>query len=390
MTKKQNLLIISLLVTTGLFIYLTVHHYAIKLGLGGDSFCSVSATMNCDAAALSSYAELFNIPVSILGGVFTLFLLGFVANAGLGWIQNSVYLKNSVRAMLVFAALVSFVMGFISLVYVKVICPVCVATYVFSIINLALGWNAFNTDSREKFDIFNYFTTYRSHLIAFILIPVFSWVAAGMIQENYGLNELKKMVPEKVAQWRGGFEHQLDYSLGISNKGTSTKVVIVEYADFKCPHCRDASKTFQTFLKANPDVHVIMKPYPLDGICNFEEKMPKGDGSRCILAGYAMCAEKLSQKGWEVQEWLFSKQDEFIAATDLKPFLSDFSKQFGLDAVAIGACAESSETYDLLKKITAEGSKAQVSGTPTVYLNRKKLPYGNILEVLKTAVNEVK
>ncbi|MBC7464727.1 MAG: hypothetical protein H7256_01940, partial [Bdellovibrio sp.] len=46
--------------------------------------------------------------------------------------------------------------------------------------------------------------------------------------------------------------------------------------------------------------------------------------------------------------------------------------------------------YAQIKQMSAEGEAAGVEGTPTVYLNRKKLPYGNILEILKTAVNEVK
>lgn len=387
MTKKQNLLIISLLVTIGLFVYLTVHHYATKLGLAGDSICSISATINCDAAAQSSYSELWGMPVSILGGMLHLILLGFVLAAKLDWMENSVYLKVSTRALLVLAALASVIMAIISFAVIKVICPFCTATYVFSIINLLLGWNAFEVSARPRFEIAQYFGNYRSHLISFALIPVFAWVASTMVQDNYGLNELKKIVPEKISQWRNAPAQDIDYATGISNKGTSS-AIIVEYADFKCPHCRDAAKTMSAFLKANPTAHIILKPYPLDGVCNFEEKMPKGDGSRCVLAGYALCAEKISQKGWDVQEWLFARQDEFISKTDVSSYLADFSKEFGLDPAAIGACASSAETYELLKKMTAEGSRAQVQGTPTVYLNKKKLPYGNILEVLKTAFKE--
>ncbi len=389
MTKKQNILILSLLVTIGLFIYLTIHHYAVKLGISADSICSVSATINCDAAAQSSFSELFGIPISIFGVMFHLILLGFVVSARLDWMENSIYLKNSARMLLVLAAAASVIMAIISFTVIKVVCPFCAATYVFSIINLVLGWNCFEVNSRPKFEIAQYFGNYRSHLISFALIPIFAWVASAMVQENYGLNEIKKMVPEKIAQWRNAPQQEIDYSLGISNKGTSA-AVIVEYADFKCPHCRDAAKTMTAFHKANPNAHIILKPYPLDGLCNFEEKMPKGDGSRCVLAGYAICAEKLSQKGWEVQEWLFTRQDEYISKTDVSSYLAEFSKEFALDQAAISTCASSTETFDLLKRITAEGSKAQVQGTPTVYLNKKKLPYGNILEVLKTAYNEVK
>ncbi len=389
MTKKHKLLVLSLLVTIGLFIYLTVHHYAIKLGLGGNALCSLSQTVNCDAAALSSYSEVLGMPVAILGAVFHLILLGFVLFAGLGWIERSPYLRTSIRGMLILSAGVSVVMAFISFAFIKVICPFCVATYVFSLINLALGWKLYPAE-KEKVNYANYLTSYRSHLLSFALVPIFAWVASGMIQENYGLNELKKIVPEKIAQWQSGTTYQLDPEMGISNRVPAGKTTLIEFADFKCSHCRDASKTFDTFLKANPDVRMVLKPFPLDGTCNSNDKMGKGDGSRCELAAWALCADKVSQKGWETQKWIFSKFDEFNPIADLKPRLPELIKEFSLDEVGMNACVDSAETYALMRKITEEGSLAQVSGTPTVYLNSKKLGYGHILEVLKTAVNSIK
>ena len=53
MTKKQNLLLISTAISLGLFVYLAIHHYALKLGIGGNTLCSISETINCDAAATS-------------------------------------------------------------------------------------------------------------------------------------------------------------------------------------------------------------------------------------------------------------------------------------------------------------------------------------------------
>ncbi|MBC7742966.1 MAG: thioredoxin domain-containing protein [Bdellovibrionaceae bacterium] len=389
MTKKQNLLILSLLATIGVFIYLTVHHYAIKLGLSENSICSISQTFNCDAAALSSYSETLGIPVAVFGAVFNLIILCFVLGARLGWVDQSVYLKNSIRALLMTGAAVSVIMGLISLISVRVICPFCLASYVLSFINLALGWNLY-AGQREHFEASQYVGPYKSHLIAMALIPLMAWVIAGMIQQNYGLDELKKIVPEKIAIWRSNPEKSIDYTNGISNHVTSEKAVVVEYADFKCPHCRDAAKAFSTFSKANPTVQMIFKAYPLDGICNANEKMPKGDGSRCVLAAYAICAEKIAQKGWEVQKWIFSRQDEFMRVTDFKPYLPDLQKEFGIDPATLLTCADAAETYAQIKQMSAEGEAAGVEGTPTVYLNRKKLPYGNILEILKTAVNEVK
>ncbi len=388
MTKKLNLLLLSVFITIGLFIYLAIHHYAIKLGIGGNSICSVSETINCDAAATSQYAEVFGIPVALLGGFYHIFLFGLLLFYKFNWVDESIYLKNTLRSMLVVSTAISVVMGLISFFVIKVICPFCFGTYVFSFINLFLGWNLMSVMDRD-FSIAPYFSTYKSHLILLAFIPVTSWIVSGMVQENYGLSEINKLVPEKIAQWKNSQTFQFDPQIGLRNEVTSEKIVLVEFADFKCPHCRAASQTIDTFLKGHPNVQFLFKPFPLDGTCNASSEMSKGDGSRCVLAAWALCAEQIAKKGWPVQHWLFEKQEEISAVRDLSTLLPEIEKKFQIKPTELSACADSSATYDTLKKSSAEGEKAKVSGTPTIYLNGKKLGYGHILQVLTAAVAEL-
>lgn len=388
MTKKQNLLIISTLISIGLFVYLIVHHYAIKLGIGGNALCSISETINCDAAATSRFAEVFQIPIALLGAVFQLVLLGVLAFHRLHWIEESVYLKRIIQFMLVLAATTSVIMAVISFTLVKVVCPFCFGTYVFSFIGLFLGWNLFATDTKS-FSFTAYFGEYKSYLILLALIPASSWIVSGMILENYGLAELNRIVPEKIAQWKNSPTYTFDPGIGLNNKITSDKIVLVEFADFKCPHCKNAAKTIETFLKGRNDVQFIFKPFPLDGTCNSNTEMHKGDGTRCTLAAWALCAEQIAQKGWDVHHWIYEKQEEISAVSDLNTLLPEIERQFQVKATDLKACADSSATYELLKKSSEEGNKAQVSGTPTIYLNGKKLNYGHVFQVLSGAVNEV-
>ena len=115
----------------------------------------------------------------------------------------------------------------------------------------------------------------------------------------FELNEILKMVPEKVAQWRNSQSYNFDAEIGLAmNKSSSAKATLVEFADFKCPHCKVASQTLDRFTTNNPQVHFIYKPFPLDGTCNTSSQIPKGDGSRCTLAAWTLCSEKLFKKGW--------------------------------------------------------------------------------------------
>ncbi len=386
MNKKLNALLLTLLITIGLFIYLTMHHYAVKLGLSGNSLCSINEKLNCDAAATSSFSEFLGIPVAILGAAFHFILFGFILFLKFDWLEKGPYSLATLRFLLLLAAVTSIVMGFISAVYIKVYCPFCIATYLFSFINLALGWNLFV--STDKINAANYFTAYRSHLVLLLAIPALAWVVNGMLQENYGLAEMKKLIPEKIMQWKASPEYAFNPAEGLIKKGSESKITLVEFADFKCPHCKNAATTIDSFLKGNPKVTFIFKPFPLDGSCN--KAIPtKGDGSRCTLAAWTLCAEKNEQRGWDVHRWIFEKQEQLSQVVDLKPYLVELEKDLKINGAQLATCSDSSETYDLMYRLAEEGNKAQVSGTPTIYMNGKKLPYGHFLDILKTATLDI-
>ncbi|OFZ32025.1 MAG: hypothetical protein A2622_12395 [Bdellovibrionales bacterium RIFCSPHIGHO2_01_FULL_40_29] len=289
--------------------------------------------------------------------------------------------------MLAVGAVTSLVMGVISVFIINVGCPFCMGTYVFSFLNLFLGWNLFK--SQEKLNAQNYFSEYRSHLIFLVAIPILAWTFSAMIQQKFGLDEVKRLIPEKLMQWQSSPEQSFSLTDGLVRQGTESKIVLVEFADFKCSHCKTASKTIELFLQGNPQVTFIYKPWPLDGTCN--KTIPsKGDGSRCTLAAWALCAEKTQKRGWDVHHWIFSKQNELNEVSDLKPFLVELEQDLGIDTAAISQCADTSETYDIIARTSDEGARAQVQGTPTIYMNGKKLAYGQFLDVLKAAAAEIK
>ena len=387
MNKKTNFLLLSLLLSIGLFVYLIIHHYAVKMGLSGNSLCSVSETLNCDAAATSSFSELFGIPVAVLGGIFSFLLFSFVLFLKFDWVGRSIFALTTIRFMLVVAAGTSVIMAVISLLYIKVACPFCIGTYILSFLQLYLGWNLFKSD--DAIDLKQYVQDYKSHLIFLACIPILSWALTGMLKQSYGLDEVQKLIPEKLLQWKSSPEQTFNMADGLVRPGTDSKITIVEFADFKCSHCKTASHTIESFLKGNPQVTFIFKPFPLDGVCN--NAIPtKGDGTRCTLAAWTLCAEKTQKRGWAVYHWIFEKQQQLLAVTDLKPYLSELEKDLRIDTAALIQCSDSNETFDLIKRAADEGAKAKVQGTPTIYMNNRKLPYGQFLDVLKAAAATIK
>jgi uncharacterized membrane protein len=382
MLKKNNIFLVSLVITIGILCYLTAHHFSLKVGDSGSALCSISSSFNCDAASSSSYSELFGIPIAILGSLLNLFILGFALFYRFGWIEESAQLKFTFRSMLTATILSTLIYGLISLLVIKVICPFCLATYILSFINFFLGWNLISATG--SFSFTTYFSEYKSHLIALACVPFFAWSINGILRESYKLNDIAKQIPEKLAIWKNASVNNFDLNLGISNKVLDATHVIVEFADFKCPHCMHAAKTIETFLMGNKTVQYIYKPFPLDGICN-DAIQVRGDGSRCDLAAVALCGEIRFAKGIETIKWLFEHQIELYTVTDIKSNLEIFEKGLGFDKAQLLSCITAEETFQKIKQSAAEGVKAKVEGTPAIFMDGRILPGGQFLEILQAA-----
>lgn len=386
--RKVDLLIISLVITIGLFVYLTIHHFSLKLGLGGSSLCEISSKINCDATATSRFAELFHLPIALWGAVFHLIILSALIFYRLGWTLPTNYLRYFLRFCFLFAAAASLCMGLISSFVIQVFCPFCLASYLFTFINLALGWSLIHP--QIDFDFKAYFSEHKTFPILLALVPVLTWILTGMINENYGLAELQKRIPEVIRQWQTADSNDFDLTTGIQyGPPANGAATFVEFADFKCPHCRMASQSIASFLKGKRDIKFIYKTFPLDGNCNPAIEQ-KGDGSRCELAAWALCADQIAQKGWDAQHWIFQHQEDYLPKTDLSNDRKDFEKEFNLDSMVFEACVQSTATYEKIKKMAAEGDKAKVSGTPTIFFNGKKLQHGQFIDILNAALEEAK
>jgi protein-disulfide isomerase/uncharacterized membrane protein len=383
MKNKSNLLIASLLVTIGLFVYLTVHHYAVQLGMNGPGLCNVNATLNCDAAAVSSYAEIFKIPIAVLGLCFNFIMLAVVLFKTLGWSEESETQNGFIRTVFLFASVISLALGLISIFQIHVICPFCLGTYIFTFINTYLVWSVF---SPANFGVGMF--TRQGNIYIGITILVFAWFVSGAIQDNYGLNEMKKIAPEKVAIWQNSQNVYTFSDLGLVQNPES-KVTIVEFADFKCSHCKMASTSLHNYMQGHPEVKFVFKSFPLDGTCN-PQITQSGDGSRCKMATWALCAEQTAKKGWDVHKYYFDNQESLFSITDMKETNIALAKSLNLNYDDVEKCSEAVDTYETIKKMVAESKEAKVEGTPTIFLNGKKLEYGHFPQVLKAAIETIK
>lgn len=391
--KFLVLAILSTLVAVGVHTYLTQHYYALKFGAAeGSAFCNVNEVLNCDAVTASKFSSFLNIPVALWGVVTNLVLLYFLTITRLNLVQDRA--KTSHYALLISGVtlLASIVMGSISMT-MNNLCIFCIGAYVLSLISFAgafLGAENISLANLTE-DIKDTFSSQKWVLGFLIAIPALAFLGNTMYLESQGYSQIEKIAKEKVAYWQTSPQQNFDLSTGLSmQKGTIEPVMtIVEFADFRCPHCKHAAPSMHAFARSHQDVKFIFKPFPLDGTCN-EAIQGGGDGISCGLAAAVMCAEKIASKGWAAHDYFFDHQEEVIRTQNLEKNLQDVSQALGLPLENLSPCVKDPATQELIRKMAKEGSTAQIQGTPTIFVNGKLLNGGQLIPVLEAAYKTLK
>ena len=134
-------------------------------------------------------------------------------------------------------------------------------------------------------------------------------------------------------------------------------VTVVEFADFECPHCREAVKLIDAMLAAHPrQVRVVYKTYTLPFHARGEP------AARAALSAGAQ------GKFWEMEHLLFERQEHLEDAD-----LERYAQVLKLDVVRWKADLESSAVKDRVASDRKLGEQLKLKGTPTIYVNGREL-----------------
>lgn len=389
-----HILMLISLITMGVHLYLTTQHYQLKLGLAeSPAVCNVNATFNCDTVGVSRYATLFGIPMALLGLFTQIVFFIWLVSVRFHLSSSNERIKRFLFWFSLFVALVSVVMAYFSSFYLGTFCLFCIAAYVLSATQLFAAWRLQTEPLLPNLadDLSGFLKASRWVLVLALLIPVFAKVAHAVILDSYGFGKMEMIVQDSVAFWESSpaQNFKTDPSSGLSMGPENAKVTIVEFADFLCPHCKTASPTLEAFTQSHPDVRLIFKAFPLDGKCN-KTLQREGDGLRCKLTAAVLCAESLSQKGWDGHHYVFEKQETLARGIDFGTFMDEFSQKVGVERANLETCMNADATQEAIKSQAQEGGNAKISGTPTVFVNGRLLPRGQSLPVLEAAYEKVK
>ena len=153
------------------------------------------------------------------------------------------------------------------------------------------------------------------------------------------------------------------------SKGPAKAVVtIVEFSDLQCPHCKDAQSVIEKLLAAEPNSRFVFQNFPLP-MHNWANKG----------AAYADCVGRASNDAfWKFVQGTFDEQSN-ITESNADEKLTAIADGAGVKGADIATCATKPDTRARVEKSVALGQDVGVTGTPTVYINGRRI--GNVVGV---------
>ena len=161
-------------------------------------------------------------------------------------------------------------------------------------------------------------------------------------------------------------------------------VVLVEFSDFQCPHCKEEAKTIrQNLIQIYPkQVRLYFKDFPLTSIHPWAKAAAMA--GRCVFHNNA-------SSFWDYHDWIFAQQ-EAITPENLRDKVMEWAKgQKDIDSLQLGRCIDDKATEKEVEASTEEAVALQVDGTPTLFINGRRVAAGSDWNTLKRVIdNEIK
>jgi protein-disulfide isomerase len=159
---------------------------------------------------------------------------------------------------------------------------------------------------------------------------------------------------------------------GEEDSGT-TKLKIIEYADFQCPYCERALPAVQQILETYGDrVDFEFKQFPLTSIHPQAQKA--AEASECA---------RDQDKFWEYHDILFANYDS-LSVEGMKQWASEV----GLDTQVFNSCLDSGEKSQVVRTHMVEGQRSGVRGTPAFIIGDEIVSGAQPFSVFQEKIEE--
>jgi protein-disulfide isomerase len=183
------------------------------------------------------------------------------------------------------------------------------------------------------------------------------------------VERLRKDAPVKVLLAAPRFDVA---ATGPSRGPANAPVTIVEFSDYQCPFCERAERSVKEVLEKYGDkVRLVYRDFPL--------------GNHANAGGAARAARCAGEQGkyWNMHAEIFADQSK-LSANDLKAL----AKKTGVNQSQFDKCLDSGKYQAEVQKDFQAGQNLGVDGTPTFFINGRRLVGAQPFEKFKEVIDQ--
>jgi protein-disulfide isomerase len=162
-------------------------------------------------------------------------------------------------------------------------------------------------------------------------------------------------------------------------RGAASKdLELVEFADFQCPHCKEAQANMEKLAVDFPKARIVFQNYPLP-----QHKAAAG------AAAYGLCVAKMAGNDafFLFGSTVFEGQDGLNTDDGATLTLNSAVTKAGLDPAKVQACSTTPATLAAVSASVKLAEDLNITQTPTLLINGRPVPIGGIpYETLKQII----
>ncbi len=189
----------------------------------------------------------------------------------------------------------------------------------------------------------------------YILIVAVVAAGAFLLLNARGSDEAPALAPVALS----GGNVAADMSSGTAIGAEDAPVVIMEFSDFLCPHCRTFNSLSGKLLRQNyantGEMRWISFDFPL-----WPDSWAPAIAVQCA---------KRQGKYFEMKDLLFSRVESWSQGGNPNRKFVDYARDLGMDAGVFKSCVDGQETVAEVQASKAYGESLGISSTPSIFFN---------------------
>lgn len=152
-------------------------------------------------------------------------------------------------------------------------------------------------------------------------------------------------------------------------RGSNSKsLMLVEFADLQCPHCKEAAPTMDKLATDFPNARIVFENFPLTNVHPAAAK----------AAEYGVCVaqEKGNAAFFQYAQAVYDTQSDLEKNADQT--LNNAATKAGANAAQVSTCAAGAEAKAKVAASIKLGQEIGVSETPLLFVNGRMVPIGGL------------